>query len=124
MEMEQEDKERTRAARQKRGGITRWFEKRAQRVASKVYASRADDLEERARRVVGSAYRDQADDLEDRAVRAMRRAITFEADRIKEAIEHGIQVKKREVRLSLVVLLTASLVYLLLYWFTQRPPVE
>ena len=110
-----------RSARRKRGGITHWFEKRAHRVASKIYAARADELEERARRVVGSAYREHSDDLEDRAVRALRKAIVHEADVIKDAIEHGVQVKKREVRLSLLVLLVASLVYLGLYWFTQEP---
>ena len=120
--MGETNKEEGREARLKKGGLTRWFEKRAHRVASKIYASRADEIEDRARRVVGSAYRDQADDIEDRAVRAMRRAIADEAERIKDAIEHGVQVKKREVRLSLLVLVVASLVYLLLYWFTQRPP--
>ncbi|MEW6071596.1 MAG: hypothetical protein AB1726_03240 [Planctomycetota bacterium] len=97
------------------------MERRAQRVAARIYDSRADDLETRARRAVSSAYREQADDLEDRAVRALRRAIASEADRIKEVIEHAVAVKKREVRLSLLVLVTASLVYLALYWFTSRP---
>ena len=112
--------------KKKRAGFSRWLENRAHRVARKVYTAQADDIEERARRAVGSAYRDQADDLEDRAVRALRGAIAEEADRIKEAIEHGIQVKKREVRLSLLVLVVASLAYLLLYWLTQRggTPVE
>ena len=59
-------------------------------------------------------------DLE-RAVRAMRRAIEAAAERIRQAIEHGIAVKKREVRLSLDVLVVSSLVYLALYWFTHRP---
>ena len=104
-----------------RSGLTGWMERRASRVVSKIYDSRADDLEVRAKRAVSSAYADQADDLEDRAVRAMRRAITTEADRIKDVIEHSVQVKKREVRLSLLVLVTASLVYLALYWFTSRP---
>jgi hypothetical protein len=61
-------------------------------------------------------------ELEERAVRALRRAIALEADRIKETIEHGVAVKKREVRLSLVVLITASLVYLVLYWLTRQTP--
>ena len=102
--------------------LTGWVEQRAHSVVSKIYETRADEIEERARRVVGSAYRDQADDLEERAVRALRRAIALEADRIKETIEHGVAVKKREVRLSLVVLITASLVYLVLYWLTRQPP--
>ena len=48
-------------------------------------------------------------------------AIAEESERIKEAIEHGVAIKKREVRLSLLVLIVAALVYLALYWFTQRP---
>ena len=70
---------------------------------------------------MGSAYKDSADDLEQRALRAMRQAIAEESERIKEAIEHGVAIKKREVRLSLLVLIVAAVVYLALYWFTQRP---
>ncbi len=106
--------------KRKRLSITRWFEARANKVAARIYDTKAEDLEERARRVVGSAYRDSADDLQERAVQAMRRAIAEESDRIKEVIEHSVQVKKREVRLSLVVLVVASLLYLALYWFTHR----
>jgi hypothetical protein len=72
-------------------------------------------------RVMTSVYEKSADDLEERATRALRGAIEAEAERIKEAIEHGIAVKKREVRLSLLVLVVSSLVYLALYWFTNRP---
>ena len=103
----------------RRRSLKAWVGKRAKKVVSHLYDTRADDIEQRARRAVGSAYRDQADDLEERAVRAMRQAIHSEADRIKEAIEHAVQVKKREVRLSLLVLVVASLLYLALYWFTQ-----
>ena len=103
----------------KRVGLSRWVERRAQRVAKSVYETQADDLEERARRVVGSAYKDHSDDLEERAVRAMRRAIIEESQRIKDVIEYSIQIKKREVRWSLLVLVVASLVYLGLYWFTR-----
>jgi len=102
-------------------GLSAWLEKRAQRAVSEAYEVHAEDLEERARRVMSTAYEKSADDLEERAVRAMRRAIEAEAGRIQEAIEHGIAVKKREVRLSLVVLVVSSLVYLALYWFTRRP---
>src|SRR5688572_24071813 len=103
------------------GGLSGWLEKRAQRVVREAYETHAEDLEERARRVMSTAYEKSADDLEERAVRAMRRAIEAEAGRIQQAIEHGIAVKKREVRLSLVVLVVSSLVYLALYWFTSRP---
>ena len=106
-------------AGRRRRKLTAWVGEGAKKVASKLYAQNADDLEERARRIVVSAYRDQADDLEERAVRAMRQAILAEADKIKEAVEHGIEVKRREVRLSLVVLVVASLVYLVLYLVTH-----
>jgi hypothetical protein len=103
-------------------GITGWVEDRAQRVVQSAYESKAEDLEQRAMRVMTTVYEKSADDLEERAARALRRAIEGEAGRIKEAIEHGIAVKKREVRLSLLVLVVSSLVYLVLYWFTSRPP--
>lgn len=102
-------------------GISGWVESRAKRVVREAYEMHAADLEERAQRVVHSVYERSADDLEERAVRAMRRALEAEAERIKEAIEHGIAIKKREVRLSLLVLVVSSLVYLALYWFTSRP---
>jgi len=102
-------------------GLSGWVEERAHRVVARVYETRVGDLEERARRVVSSAYERSADDLEERAVRAMRRALRAEARRIQKAIEHGIAVKKREVRLSLLVLVVSSMVYLALYWFTSRP---
>ena len=78
-------------------------------------------LEQRAHRAIRSLYERSADDLEERAVRAMRRAIEAEAQRIEQAIERAIAVKKREVRLSLLVLVVSSLVYLALYWLTNRP---
>lgn len=96
-----------------------WIGKKTRNVVSQLYESRVDDIENRARRAVSSAYEDQADDLEERAVRAMRTALTEESDRIKEVIEHAIQIKKREVRLSLLVLVVASVLYLLLYWATR-----
>lgn len=101
--------------------LTGWVEDRAQRVVENAYESQAQDLEQRAMRVMSTVYEKSADDLEERAARALRRAIEAEAGRIKEAIEHGIAIKKREVRLSLLVLVVSSLVYLALYWFTNRP---
>lgn len=103
----------------KRRSLSGWVERRAATVVSALYAKQADDLQERARRAVSSAYQERADDLEERAVRALRRALTEEAERIKEVIEHAVAVKKREVRLSLLVLLTAALVYFLLDWFAN-----
>lgn len=100
-------------------GISGWVEDRAQRVVEQAYEARAADLEERAMRAMSQVYEKSADDLEERAVRAMRRALEAESGRIKEVIEHSIAVKKREVRLSLLVLVASSLVYLALYWFTR-----
>ena len=101
--------------------ISSWVERRATTVVSKLYKTQADDLEERARRAVSQAYEERADDLEERAVRAMRRAISEEAERFKEVIEHAVAVKKREVRLSLVVLIAAAFLYFLLDWFSKAP---
>jgi len=102
-------------------GIARWIEQRAHRAVSQAYQTHAADLEERAHRAIHSLYEKSADDIEERAVRAMRRAIEAEAHRIEQAIEHGIAIKKREVRLSLIVLVVSSLVYLVLHWLTSRP---
>lgn len=99
-----------------------FIERTAQKVAGKIYSATADDLEGRASRVVERVYENQADDLEDRAVRAMRRALADESDRIKAVIEHSVDVKKREVRLSLLVLIAAAAVYLLLEVFAHGGP--
>ncbi len=117
-EIQISEEERGRGVRRKKG-LGAWVSSRAKKVVHSLYDSRADDIEERARRAVGSAYRDSADDLQNRAVEAMREAIRAESERIKEAIEHSVDVKKREARLSLLVLVVASLVYLLLYWATH-----
>ncbi len=102
-----------------RRSLSGWVERRATTVFAALYRKQADDLQERARRAVSSAYQERADDMEQRAVRAMRRALSEEAQRFKEVIEHAVAVKKREVRLSLLVLLTAALVYFLLDWFAK-----
>lgn len=96
-----------------------FIERSAQRVVGKLYHAHADDLEDRASRVVAKAYESQADDLEDRAVRALRRAVADESERIQAVIEHAVNVKKREVRLSLLVLIAAAAVYLLLEVFAH-----
>lgn len=66
-----------------------------------------------------SSYDARADDLEERAVRAMRRAIQEEGERIRELLEHSLVVKRREVRLSLLVILVANLLYLAVWWFVR-----
>ena len=109
-----------RASRKRK--LTSWVERRATKVASKIYKTQADDIQERASRAVSQVYEERADDLEERAVRALRRAISEEADRFKEVIEHAVAVKKREVRLSLLVLIAAALLYFLLDWFSKAPP--
>ena len=66
-----------------------------------------------------SSYDARADDLEERAVRAMRRAIAEEGERIRELLEHSLVVKRREVRLSLLVIIIANLLYLGVWWFVR-----
>jgi hypothetical protein len=66
-----------------------------------------------------SSYDARADDLEERAVRAMRRAIEEEGERIRELLEHSLVVKRREVRLSLLVILIANALYLGIWWFVK-----
>jgi len=103
------------------------------KVATDTYDRRADDLEERAVRatrkvledemgrfleVAQSTYDARADDIEDRAVRALRRAMVEETRRIRSTIERSVQAKRREVRLSLLVLVLANLLYLVVYWAT------
>ena len=66
-----------------------------------------------------SSYDARADDLEERAVRAMRRAIEEEGERIRELLEHSLVVKRREVRLSLLVIIIANLLYLGVWWFVR-----
>ena len=66
-----------------------------------------------------SSYDARADDLEERAVRAMRRAIEEEGERIRELLEHSLVVKRREVRLSLLVIIVANLLYLAVWWFVR-----
>ncbi|MEX1025011.1 MAG: hypothetical protein WD226_08030 [Planctomycetota bacterium] len=97
-----------------------FFERSAKKVVGSLYKTHADDLEDRASRVVSRAYESQADDLEDRAVRALRRAVADESERIQAVIEHAVNVKKREVRLSLLVLIAAALVYLVLEAFARN----
>ena len=107
----------------KRGFVSRWVESRAEKAIRSAVSSGADHIEERATRVVSSVYEEKASDLEDRAVRALRRAIHEETERIQATIEHAVEVKRREVRLSLLVLVGAAIVYLVLYWLTQPTPV-
>ena len=70
--------------------------------------------EESARRVLTDAFDERKGDLEDMAVRALRRAIEEEGERLEALIEKSIEVKKREVRLSLLVLLVATALYVVL----------
>jgi hypothetical protein len=104
---------------QGKGFLARWVEQRAERAIRGAVSSSAESLEERAVKIAGSLYEQKAADLEDRAVRALRRAIEAEAERIRSTIEHAVEIKKREVRLSLLVLVGASLIYLALYWLTH-----
>jgi len=106
----------------RKGFLSKWVELRAERAIQGAMSSGAERIEERAVKLVGSLYDEKASDLEDRAVRALRRAIEAESERIRATIEHAVEVKKREVRLSLLVLVGTSMVYLVLYWLTKEPP--
>ena len=107
----------------KKGFLSRWVEHRAEKAITKAVSTGAEHIEQRAAKVVGSLYDEKAADLEERAVRALRTAIEAESERIQKTIEHAVEVKKREVRLSLLVLVGAAVVYLVLYWLTHDAPV-
>lgn len=102
-------------------------------LAASSYDARADDLEERAVRAIRKVvdeeaerlvalaketYDARADDLEERAARALRAALIHESRRLQGVLEHSVKVKRKEVRLSLLVLVTANLIYLAVYWLT------
>lgn len=70
--------------------------------------------EQSAKRVLTDAFDDKRDDLEEMAVRALRRSIEQEGDRLERLIEKSIEIKRREARLSLMVLLVATVVYVAL----------
>jgi hypothetical protein len=108
--------------RPKKGFLSRWVEHRAEKAIRSAVSSGASHIEQRAAKVVGSLYDEKAADLEERAVRALRRAIEAESDRIRATIEHAVEVKRREVRLSLLVLVGAAVVYLVLFWLTHESP--
>ena len=90
------------------------LEERAVRAIRKVFAEEADRLRE----LVTDTYDSRADDLEQRAARALRTALIHESRRIQALIEHSVVVKRKEVRLSLLVLVAANLIYLAVYWIT------
>jgi len=126
-----EDTERTSSPRRLVGKVKRGLIS----IATATYDARADDIQERSVRAMRQAleeeteriievaketYDARADDLEERAVRAMRKALMAESRRIRALIEHSVSVKRREVRLSLLVLVLANLIYLVVYWLTAR----
>jgi len=130
-EEEGEDDERVSGPRRLAGKVKRGLVS----IATATYDARADDMQERSVRAMRKAlheeterivevaketYDARADDLEERAVRAMRKALMAESRRIRALIEHSVSVKRREVRLSLLVLVAANLVYLVVYWLTAR----
>lgn len=103
-------------------------------VAREVYDARADDIQRRAAdairevlaeeshrmlEVIQRAYDARAGDLQERAAAALRNAIAQESDRIRQTIEFSVEVKRREVRISLTVLVVANLIYLVVYWVTH-----
>jgi hypothetical protein len=117
------------------GGLTGRVKRGLVQIAKATYDARADDLQERAIEAMREAlvreserlielaktsYDDRADDLEQRAARALRAALIHESRRIQALIEHSVTVKRKEVRLSLLVLVVANLIYLAVYWITGR----
>jgi hypothetical protein len=70
--------------------------------------------EQSARKVLTEAFDERKTDLEEMAVRALRRAIEDEGQRLERLIEKTIEIKKREVRLSLLVLFVATSLYVVL----------
>jgi hypothetical protein len=105
----------------RKGFLSRWVEHRAEKAITRAVSSGAQHIEQRAAKVVGTLYDEKASDLEERAVRALRRAIEAESERIQRTVEHAVEVKRREVRLSLLVLVGAAIVYLVLYLLTHDP---
>ncbi len=91
------------------------LEGRAVNAIRKVFDEEADRLMLMAR----DAYDSRADDIEERAARALRVALIHESRRIQNLIEHSVVVKRKEVRLSLLVLVFANLLYLAVYWVTE-----
>ena len=122
-----------RAIRAMREALVRESE-RLRELAKTSYDARADDLEQRAVRALRQVFMEEggrlvslatetydsrADDLEERAARALRAALIHESRRIQALIEHSVTVKRKEVRLSLAVLIVANLIYLVVYWLTD-----
>lgn len=71
-------------------------------------------LERKAKKVLTEAFDERRGELEDLGVQTLRRAIAEESDRLEQLIERSIDVKKREVRLSLIVLLVGTALYIAL----------
>jgi hypothetical protein len=71
-------------------------------------------LEQSALKAIAQAYDQRRADLEQLAVDALKRTLREESETLERLIERSVEVKKREVRLSLLVLLGASLLYVLL----------
>ncbi len=71
-------------------------------------------LERKAKKVLTEAFDERRGELEELGVQTLRRAIAEESERLEQLIERSIEVKKREVRLSLLVLLTGTALYIAL----------
>ena len=76
-------------------------------------------LKKGAKEVLTGAFDERRSELEELATAALRRALVEESERIERLIERSVEVKKREVRLSLLVLVAASLLYAGLAWVSS-----
>lgn len=80
---------------------------------------RDGSLKKGATEVLTGAFDERRTELEELAVTALRRALIEESARIEQLIERSVEVKRREVRLSLLVLVAASLLYAALAWISS-----
>lgn len=71
-------------------------------------------LEQSALKAIAQAYDQRRGDLEQLAVDALKRTLREESQTLERLIERSVEIKKREVRLSLLVLVGASLLYVAL----------
>jgi hypothetical protein len=67
-----------------------------------------------ARRSLQQAFDERRGELEDLAVKSLTRALREEAHTLEALIDRAVAVKKREVRLSLLVLVASALLYVAL----------
>ncbi|QDU69097.1 hypothetical protein [Engelhardtia mirabilis] len=93
--------------------------KKRPRLVEALRKVRDSGLKKGAKDVLTGAFDERRSELEELATAALRRALVEETERIERLIERSVEVKKREVRLSLLVLVAASLLYAALAWIAS-----